>query len=371
MSKNILIIGSELDYHAALVAWAVKKKGGEVIYFDTSDYGMEHFLDRSTLAQCEIDSVPSFINGEISAVYNRRFYEVRMDRLRSTEDSKKFVHLEKNTFNRWMLQNFQDVAGCPWINGFDENRAAENKINQLRYARINGLITPKTIVGDDPTIVLDFIASNVDGSIYKPLTGHLWISDGIPVLQTNTVEVNASSLTEEAISVCPGIYQEKVHKSADVRVVIVGDSVYALRYSPKDGAGGSIDYRVYLNNDMTVSTSVEVPQEVQKGLCGLMRSLKISYASADFAISDSGQWVFFELNPAGQFAFVEWISKDLRIVDGLSSFLLYGDPLAGCRDDVRLVDFEESEDFARMDMLSKKYSSSNVFVPDFAMTHTS
>ena len=52
-------------------------------------------------------------------------------------------------------------------------------------------------------------------------------------------------------------------------------------------------------------TPVATPTGVQEGMSRLMKVLNLRYGAADFTVTPGGDWVFLEVNPSGQFAFVD------------------------------------------------------------------
>jgi glutathione synthase/RimK-type ligase-like ATP-grasp enzyme len=51
--------------------------------------------------------------------------------------------------------------------------------------------------------------------------------------------------------------------------------------------------------------AVELPAAVREGLLALLRVLGLQYGAVDMRRSDDGRYVFLEVNPAGQWLFVE------------------------------------------------------------------
>jgi len=48
-----------------------------------------------------------------------------------------------------------------------------------------------------------------------------------------------------------------------------------------------------------------VPASVRAGVCRMMSALGLRFAAADFAVTPSGEWYFLDLNPNGQWAWIE------------------------------------------------------------------
>ncbi len=50
---------------------------------------------------------------------------------------------------------------------------------------------------------------------------------------------------------------------------------------------------------------VEPPPDVESALIALVRSYSLRFAAVDMAVADDGRWIFFEINPNGQWAWLD------------------------------------------------------------------
>ena len=50
---------------------------------------------------------------------------------------------------------------------------------------------------------------------------------------------------------------------------------------------------------------IEPPSDVTEGVHALMRSLGLVYGALDFVVTPEGEWVFLEVNPGGQYGWIE------------------------------------------------------------------
>jgi biotin carboxylase len=50
---------------------------------------------------------------------------------------------------------------------------------------------------------------------------------------------------------------------------------------------------------------VTPPEQVTTGIRRLMDSFSLVYGALDFVITPDGEWVFLEINPTGQYGFIE------------------------------------------------------------------
>lgn len=58
--------------------------------------------------------------------------------------------------------------------------------------------------------------------------------------------------------------------------------------------------------------SIDIPSHVKRSIRGLIEYYNLRYASVDMAIDNLGKWVFFEVNPNGQWAWLD-IEADTNI----------------------------------------------------------
>jgi glutathione synthase/RimK-type ligase-like ATP-grasp enzyme len=103
--------------------------------------------------------------------------------------------------------------------------------------------------------------------------------------------------------VAPCILQEFIPKAFDVRVTIVGDSIFAAAIHSQDSGSTQVDWRAGVALDLKHEV-VEAPSNVAEACFALCRDLGLEFAAIDFAVRDDGSWVFFEVNPNGQWAWL-------------------------------------------------------------------
>ncbi|MFF2658920.1 ATP-grasp ribosomal peptide maturase [Kitasatospora sp. NPDC058032] len=176
----------------------------------------------------------------------------------------------------------------PWA-----NRAAEHKPAQLAAAQSLGFLVPETVITNNPDEAREFVATHTNGTVYKPLWNTAYAVDGRPhavwVREVDPVDIN------DAVSVCPHLFQEKVPKGFDVRVTAVGDRLFGVRIDSPD-----LDWR--RRQDQMTCTPIDVPGSVARSVAAYIRQLRLVYGAFDFAVTDSGNWYFLECNPNGQWA---------------------------------------------------------------------
>jgi len=147
-------------------------------------------------------------------------------------------------------------------------------------------------------------SSAVGGSIVtKALYAHTpRDSDGNPTGVLYTAEVLPHQYSDPGIAATAHLFQAMIKSFCDVRVTVVGDKVFAAEIRRKNGAR-ELDWRK--NCQDLCYQPCDVPTEVAHGVRQLMCSLGLAFGALDFAVDDAGSWWFYEINPNGQWFWIE------------------------------------------------------------------
>lgn len=187
-----------------------------------------------------------------------------------------------------------------WVNRPEPQRKINYKPAQLNLAKRVGFRVPRTEITNDPDVVAEMIGQ-YGKVIYKNLSGFVF-SDQTGIL---TSLVTQQQVREQAASICraPGIYQEFVEKSFEVRVTSVGNRHFAARIETPQHGPARIDWRHAHSED--IFRSYSVPAEVEEMIRRYLDEAELRYGAFDFIVTPGGEWVFLECNPAGQFLWIE------------------------------------------------------------------
>ena len=72
-----------------------------------------------------------------------------------------------------------------------------------------------------------------------------------------------------------------------------------------DGEKQRLDIRRNLMNDVSYS-KVIIPDQIREAILMIVKSYELRFAALDFALDISGNWIFFEINPNGQWAWLDF-----------------------------------------------------------------
>lgn len=239
---------------------------------------------------------------DISCIWLRRPRPIAIDTANPYE--------AKHTASEWAeaLGGFLSCVPMPrWINHPSANSAASYKLEQLRRASNLGLRTPETLVTQSPDEAMSFFSKHRGSVIVKPISGG-YIERETP---TNDTQIYTSRVSKRdmdnahLIRRCPTLFQEKINKSTDARVTVIDDSITPLLMYREDPDGHQItDIRRDNMSDVTYRQTA-MPELDRFLLIKLLRSYNLRYAAVDYAVNQQGEWIFLEINPGGQWAWLD------------------------------------------------------------------
>ena len=136
------------------------------------------------------------------------------------------------------------------INDYQAAMTAQFKPRQLAAARKVGLQIPKTIVSNGAGQVREFF-DKTDSIIFKNLRPALWVVDDKSHVSAQMITEITSELLDkhaEGLKYGPGIFQQKVEKDFELRVVVMGRSLFCMRLNSQDYDDSKLDWRMSLDN---------------------------------------------------------------------------------------------------------------------------
>ena len=98
------------------------------------------------------------------------------------------------------------------------------------------------------------------------------------------------------------LFQEYRRKICDVRVVIIGETLFAVEIHPL-----SDETRIDFRRDYRALRYAvhQLPEEVQQALFAFTKHYHLLYAAIDLLYTLEKEYVFLELNPVGQLGWLE------------------------------------------------------------------
>ena len=345
--KRVLIVSSADDMHATALAYALRRKGHACECLFTPDFptllAMSMRQDPEDRARRLLLRGPGVTEDDQSKPFDTIWLR-RQKGAFLPEDmhpgDKEIASRQCESFLACVLAFLDRGPGTFWVNPMSTDPWARQKPYQLRCAIRAGLPVPDTLVSNDPAEIRAFLREHGGVVAHKLLETASWISkDEEQVFAAHTVPITAEQLPEDAVvRLCPGIFQPFLPKRFEVRVACLGDFLVALRINSQTDDRAAADWRAgQFNIEMEPYT---LPQEVAEGCRRLLEDLDLVYGAIDFVVTPEGEHVFLEVNPQGQFLFLE-DRAGLPLLDMFSEFLVAGTREFTWREDHVVVRFKE------------------------------
>lgn len=188
-------------------------------------------------------------------------------------------------------------------------RKSENKIYQIKVAKEVNFHFPESSVGNCKEKINEIIRK---GGIIKPLTTGRVISDNLcEIIQTSEIK----SLVEEEISLTPLYIQKYINKDYELRITIVSNKVFPVKIVPYN----KIDWRI--EQEKNKYSLISIPSQIEDKCFEMLKRMNLKFGAFDFIVNKEGTYIFLEVNPNGQWLWLEE-KLDLNISDEIVNYLL-------------------------------------------------
>ena len=243
------------------------------------------------------------IEGEdIQSVWLRRSVPPTLDHF--SQELRQYCETEYGDFFEGIQFAMQDAL---WVSQPSAIARARNKALQLRLAQDVGFRVLPTMFTNSPDDLTAYIREGP--TIYKSIR-----SPRVPMDENMNSTVFTTMLDDKmdvdrsGIMSCPGILQKFCKKESDIRISVFGEKLFAVRIESQTKELSRVDFRRGAKH--LRHTHHELPEAVHDLCLALVKRLNLKYGAIDLALLDDGSYVFFEINPNGQWG---WIEQQLGI----------------------------------------------------------
>lgn len=300
----VLIVSNRDDATAAFLESRLTSRGVQFVRMNTEHLGSRTIrLRTDPTYQFEAQIHDRWWGPtDFSAVYYRRPVAPVVTGCANAEEAHWVQSEVRNLWGGFLAS----IPFSRWLNHPVWITQAAYKPEQLSRANTVGLKTPESLVTNCPLEAKAFCDRLGWDVIAKPIGhGEIRTAAGSTsgLIYTNKLSPeHANDLGK--IWHCPVLLQELVPKAFDVRVTVIDEDVHAVRIHSQSRLGSEVDFRRENMVGMEYSRT-ELPQETVSLLRNLTRDYKLRYAAIDVVETPTGEYVFLELNPSGQWAWLE------------------------------------------------------------------
>ena len=303
----ILIITHKDDFTADFVIEKLNKRGLEYYRFNCEDIDTKGY----SFKLGEVDKIQ--INGlsKIDSVWFRR---TKLPIL-TTENYGENLFL-LNDYDSLLSNIYHLVSPQKWMSHPKYVYEAENKLYQLKTASTLGLKIPDTIVSNQKKEVKKFITNHNHKVIIKPLSqGRITEKNKITNIFTNIMSKEVISNIDK-YDLTPAIIQPYIEKEYEIRTTIVNGKIFSVKIESQINEMTKIDWR----KEKIKTIPYDLPKDINKKLIHLLKRLGLNFGAIDIIKTPSGEYYFLEINPNGQWAWIEF-DTGFPIADEIINFL--------------------------------------------------
>jgi glutathione synthase/RimK-type ligase-like ATP-grasp enzyme len=316
--RAIVIVTQDIDPHSDVVVLHLKRRGIKPVRFHPQRIGQP---DQMTIAYNGDGNRSWTIRGgfgalgsaDVGSIWYRRTFFAKNPKLAPHEAE--FVEGETRAAVLGMLR----MTDAFWVSHPDALVVAESKPYQLKVAQDLGFLVPRTLITNDPARFRAFYEECGGNVIYKPLTqGPLGAKEGKGVFTNRVGPEHLKNL--DAIRPGPCLFQEHVPKKFDLRVTAIGRRLFPVAIHSQTSESSRTDWRrgspTGLKHELC-----KLPPDIERKCLSLLSRLNLQYGAIDLVLTPDGRHVFLEINPSGQFAWIESLTK-LPLVEELCDLLI-------------------------------------------------
>lgn len=306
MYNRVLALTHKDDRHADAIERELKKINTDFFRINTeeiiSQYSITFDLEKSLFIIS--DGKRTETVDEHWCIWNRRISDPPLPHLH--KDLQQIVYEE--TLRTW--QGLLNSAPGKVVNRFSAEKEANNKINNLVFAKNYGIRVPSTLITNDPKEFEDFYFSQKSEGkrVCHKLQKVAIVEKNGEDLVTYTNIVEGDALKNiELIRMHPNMFQEYIDKLFEVRVTALEDMAIGVAIHSQDSKISQVDYRRYDFENVKYE-KINLPKRIRAFSLDILKKYGLSFGALDFIVDKKEEYCFLELNPNGQWLWLEKMS---------------------------------------------------------------
>ncbi|SEO15311.1 ATP-grasp ribosomal peptide maturase [Actinacidiphila rubida] len=302
VARPVLVVAEQLDAAADMVVDELNGRSVPIMRYDTAQFPQSlrltavHASDHVGWNGVLDTGHRSARLEEVRAVYYRRPGRPRI----AESVPEPYASWAEHQADAALL-NVVTALPVRWINNPHDDRFAAHKPQQLVRAVSAGLRVPRSIITNDPESARAFARAVNGPLICKPVLGGRLDTGAERKLMVATHHFDPAGI-DDSLRLTAHYIQEAIPKHHEVRLTVVGEALFACTLTAASEQA-AMDWRT--DPERVELGTTRVPSSVAAGVRRYMAVCNLVFGAFDFAVTPTGQWVFFECNPAGTWAWVE------------------------------------------------------------------
>jgi MvdD family ATP-grasp ribosomal peptide maturase len=321
---TVLIVTFSHDNESIpLVIKAIETMGKKAFRFDTDRFPTEVKVDLYSgdkQAGIITDGEQQLELTEVSSVWYRRMRHGQ--KLPDSMDSQ----FREASLKECRLSIRGMIASLPGfhLDPITNVDRTNHKQLQLQVARQLGLLIPGTLTSNNPEAVKQFAQEfKATGIVTKMLSQFAIYDENKQEMVVFTSPVTDEDLDNlEGLQFCPMTFQENIPKALELRITIVGKQIFTAAINSQQLEGATYDWRKEGRALHQQWQSYDLPQIIEKQLFELMKYFGLNYGAIDMIVTPDQHYIFLEINPVGEFFWLELYPPHFPISQAIAEILL-------------------------------------------------
>ena len=319
----IIIVTNRQDFTADFLILELQKRHVDYVRFNTEDFP-QHVQIVWRIDATGLDGYFSFPKAHVdfkdvhSVWYRRPVPPVPSPGINDPV-AQEFALTESKA----SLNGIWRTLDCFWVSHPDSLKKAEIKLYQLKIAAQIGFRVWPTILTSNPEAAIAFYRGQDSKVVYKPLQGgRLVRGENVSLIYTNPVDLSQAENLDR-VAYTPSLLQKYVPKHVEVRVTVIGHKAFAVEIHSQDFTDTQHDWR----RGDTARLHHEphsLPPEIESMCVALVKALGLAFGAIDLVLTPEGEYVFLEINPNGQWAWIQQLCPEIPLRETLADLLIDG-----------------------------------------------
>lgn len=178
-----------------------------------------------------------------------------------------------------------------------------NRLQTFDIAMDNKLQTPNYIVTNSKSDVWDFMRIH-QKIIVKSIANGMFELHGSHLYTTLTKLFSQNDFKKLPDKFFPSLFVEYINKDFEIRIFYLAGSFYSCAIMSQANKRTKLDFRNYDLENPNRYAPYKIPRFLETKLKKIINYFQLKTCSIDMIVRDTGEYIFLEINPVGQFTFI-------------------------------------------------------------------
>lgn len=326
---NVLVISTDRDVHVERVIPYIKKLKSGLVWVkpDSLESVQSLLFSSQNNSDCwDLESNHlNYTSNSFTSLWIRKPYLIDNDKKLKRKEKiyKDFKWNEvKGVINSFM----HDLCQNPdlfSVNDISASTISSAKLFQLKVAKKLGFTIPNTLVSSKKATIKKFIKTHENQCAIKSITNVNRVSTPKVIdyfTHKLTLDYFCEYYKKKELNY-PLMVQEYIEKKYELRITVIGNKIFPIAIYSQQNDKSKTDYRIY-EMDKIPHIEVKLPKPIEDLCFNLCRKLRLQYGAIDMAVTPKDEYIFFEINPGGQYLWLE-DQTGVPLSEAMANLLVY------------------------------------------------